>query len=166
MAERDLVIAEKVDYSGVFDYSGFYSFAHSWFKEEQYGVDESKYSEKVSGDARDIIIEWKASKLLSDYFKIEFKITFFVQGLSDVEVEIDGKKKKMNKGKIEAEIKGALVRDPDSKWDKSPMLRFFRDVYSKFIVPGRIYGLKQKVTSDAQRFKEELKAYLEIYGRR
>ena len=54
--------------------------------------------------------------------------------LTDVEVEIDGKKKKMNKGKAGLEIKGILTRDPDSKWDTSAFYSFIRDIYNKYII--------------------------------
>lgn len=166
MAEKEEVIKEKVEHSGIFNFSEFYSFAHRWLKEEDYGVAEEKYTEKVSGNARDIYFEWKASKQLSDYFKIEIKMKFDISDLVDVEVEIDGKKKKMHKGKVGLEIKGTLVRDPDSKWDTSPFYRFLRDVYNKYLVPKRVENISMKVQSDVKDFKEELKAFLELLGRR
>lgn len=166
MAERDMLLKEKVDHTGLFDFKGFYKFAHRWFNDEGYGVVEEKYSEKVSGNARDLVIEWKASKPLSDYFKIEHKIKFTIEKMSDVEVEIDGEQKQMNKGSVEMEIKANLVTDPNSKWDKTPFYRFLRDLYSKYIIPSRVDALENKVKGDAQTFKEELKGYLEIYGRR
>ena len=166
MAERDNVIREKHDYSGLVDFSGFYSFCWGWFKNELYGVDEIKYAEKVSGNSRDIDIEWRATKPISDYFKIDFRLVFEIRELSDVEVEVEGKKKNMNKGKISVEIRGALVRDPDSKMDRSPVLKFFREIYSKYVIPGRIEDMKLKVSGDAQTFNEEMKAYLDLIGRR
>ena len=76
MSEKDRIIEEKISHSGIFDFKSFYSYAHSWFKEEKFGVVEEKYSEKVSGNSRDITIEWLATRKLSDYFKIEIKIEF------------------------------------------------------------------------------------------
>lgn len=166
MAERDMLLKEKVDSTGIFDFKGFYGFAHNWFKEKGYGVDEEKYSEKVSGNARDITIEWKATKKLSDYFKIEHKIEFRIEKMTDVEVEIDGVQKQMNKGKVEMTIKANLVQDPDSKWDKTPTYRFFRDLYSKFVIPTRVDDLRGLVIGDAQGFKEQLKAFLDLQGKR
>src|SRR3989344_844307 len=100
MAEKDFILKEKLEYSGLFDFPSFYSFAHSWFKERGYGVAEEKYAEKTDGNSRDIDIEWRAAKLLSDYFKAEHVITLRISGLVDVEAEIDNVKKKMNKGRI------------------------------------------------------------------
>ncbi|MAG38252.1 hypothetical protein CMI45_02615, partial [Candidatus Pacearchaeota archaeon] len=113
MAERDMLLKEKVDHTGIFDFKGFYRFAHTWFKDEGYGVDEGKYSEKLSGNSKNLTIEWKATKQLSDYFKIEHIIRFTIENLTDVEVEVDGEKKQMNKGKVEMEIKANLVSDPE-----------------------------------------------------
>lgn len=166
MAEKEEILKEKVEHSGVFDFAGFYSFAHSWFKEENFGVNEEKYAEKTSGTSRDIDVEWKAFKSITDYFKFEYRINFEVKDLTDVEVEIDGRKKAMNKGKVSVEITGTLVFDKDSKWDNSPFSRFMRDVYNKYIIPSRADDMRIKVANLAQRFKDELKSFLDLVGRR
>ena len=166
MAEKDQILKEKIDHNGYFDFKSFYSFAHSWFNEENYDVAEEKYSENVSGANRNIKFEWACTKQISDYFKLEMKIKFEVTDLSEVEVEIDGKKKKTNKGKVSVEVKGSLIRDPDSKWDGTHWTRFLRDVYSKYVVPGRIDNMTGKVNADVIAFKEQLKAFLELSGKR
>ena len=167
MSEKDILIKEKMDHSGIFDFAGFYSYAHFWFKDHNYdGVTEEKYSEKVSGNTKDIFIEWKAVKRLSDYFKIEQQIKFEISGLTDVEVEIEGKRKKMNKGKIGVEVKGVMIRDPDSKWDKTPLSRFFREVYNKYVIPGRVIAIEEKIMADTRSWKEDLKSFLELTGKR
>ena len=166
MAEKEQLTQEKFEYSGIFDFKAFYSYAHSWFIEENYGVVEEKYSEKVSGNSRDILIEWLASKKLSDYFKIEIKIKYEITGLTDVEVEIDGQRKKMNKGKVKGDIKGLIIKDPDSKWDSAPLYRFMRDTYNKYIIPGRINAIEDRIRNDVRTFKEEIKAFLEMSGKR
>lgn len=166
MAEREQVLKEKLEQSGIFDFPSFYSFAHSWFKEEGYGVDEEKYAEKTDGAKRDITVEWKAYRRLTDYFRVEHKIKFDISGLTDVEVEVDGQKKTMNKGKVVAEITSTLVMDPQSKWDTSPFNRFMRDLYNKYIIPSRVDASKDKASDDGKKFKEELKAFLDLTGRR
>jgi hypothetical protein len=105
-------------------------------------------------------------KLLSDYFRIEHEIKFEIKGMVEVEVEIEGKKKKMNKGTIDIEIKGILIKDPESKWDKTPFFRFLREVYNKYIIPGRVDKLEDKVRDDVKDYKESLKAFLELTGKR
>ena len=166
MAEKEQVVKEKITYSGVFDFKGFYACAHKWLQNESYGLTEDKYSEKVAGNAKDIVIEWTASKKLSDYFKIEIKVKFDIAELSEVELEIDGKKKKANKGKVDVDIKGNLIRDPDSKWEETPVWRFLRDTYNKYVIPKRAEDIGDKVDGSVKDFKEELKAYLDLLGKR
>jgi len=167
MVEKDQIIKERVDHSGLFNFSELYTFMHTWLKNNLYGVNEEKYSEKVSGNTRDISIEWKATKKISDYFKIEHTIKIDIIGLSDVEVEIDGKKKKMNKGKIAMEIKGVMIKDPKNTWDETvPVYKFMREVYDKYVIPQRILSMADKIESDVRAFKDEIKAYLELTGKR
>jgi hypothetical protein len=167
MAEKDLLIKEKVEYSGVFSFSGLYKFVHAWLKDEEgYGVVEGKYSEKVGGSGREISVEWSASKGLGDYFKIELGIEFKASDLVDVEVEIDGQKKKMNKGKISVDMKGALIKDPKSKWEDTPLNKFLRDVYNKYVIPQRVDDREGMVKGNVKDLKEEIKSYLELSGKR
>ena len=166
MADKDLILKEKVAHSGIFDFSAFYSYAHSWFYEEGYGVVEDKYSEKIAGNKKNLYIEWTVTKKLTDYFKIEYKLKYYIDNLTDVEVEIDGEKKSMNKGNVMVEMKGYLVKDYESKWEVSPIHRFLRDVYNKYVIPGRINDLSGKTIGDLQTFKDELKAFLELSGKR
>ncbi len=166
MPEKDLVIKEKIENSGLFDFPAFYSYAHSWFINEQYGVVEEKYSERVSGNKRDLVIEWKATKKFSDYFKVEIAVKFEIGEMTEVEAEIDGKTKKMNKGKVVVEIKAVLVKDHESKWESSWSSRFFRDIYNKYIIPTRVFAMNNKAEDDVKKFKEEIKAFLELSGRR
>jgi len=167
MVEKDQIIKEKLDHSGIFDFSELYGFMHTWLKDNLYGVNEERYSEKVSGTGRDISFEWKATKLITDYFKIEHTIRVEVTGLTEVEVEIDGKRKKMNKGKIAMEIKGVSIKDPANTWDETkPFYKFLREAYDKYIIPARVKGIADKIENDVRAFKDEVKAYLELSGKR
>ena len=166
MGVKDIIIKEKLEDSGIFSFDEVYSYAYTWFKDEGFGLVEEKYNEKVSGNTREIKFDWVASKGLSDYFKEEIKISVEVEGLTDVEVEIDGKKKKSNKGKIKFDIKGTLISDPNSKWDSTPMYTFMRDIYSKYIIAGRTGAMEGKVQGDVVDFKENMKVFLDLIGQR
>jgi len=166
MADKELILKEKVEHTGLFDFVGFYQFANAWFREEDYGVSEERYTEKVKGNAKDMRIEWNATKEFSDYFKIQQSINFNIKDMSEVEVEINGTKKTMNKGNIEIEIKGFLIKDYESKWETSPGYRFLRDVYNKYIIPARVKSMKDRVEDEVQEFKDEMKAFLDVPGLR
>ncbi len=166
MADKDKVIKEKVDHSGIFDFPSLYSYAHDWLNEEGYGVVEEKYSEKVSGTGREINIEWKASKKITDYFKIEMDIEFEIKEMTDVEAEIDGKKKKMNKGKLSLELTGNLIKDHESKWEGSPLNTFLRGIYNKYIIPSKVKSIESKIENDVKELKEQIKSFLSLTAKR
>lgn len=167
MTEKDLLIKERVEKDGLLSFKEFYRFAHSWFKDEQYEpIVEEKYQEKMSGGSRDMVIEWRTWKRISEYFQIEAWIKMEIFGMTEVEVEIDGKKKKMNKGRIMMEIKGSLIKDPDSKWDGTAMYRFIREMYDKYVIPAKVDRLEDKIKDDVRDFKEACKSFLELQGRR
>lgn len=167
MAEKEELIKEKLDHSGIFDFKAFYSYAHKWLLDEEFGVVEEKYAEKISGtNTRDIDIEWVAKKKLSDYFRIDFKLEFEIRGLTDVEVEIDGERKRSQKGKVSLTIKGALIIDHQNKWETPPFYKMMRDIYNKFIIPARVEEMREIVRRNAISLNEEVKAFLELSGRR
>src|SRR3989338_493780 len=138
MVEKEGISQEKVEHTGLFDFPGFYTYAHNWFLDERYnGVDEIEYIEKVIGNSKSVSFKWKAYKKVTDYFKIEQEIQCRIDDMTDVEVEIDGTKRKMNKGKMEIKFKGTLVMDYDSRWETTAFYKFLREVYNKYVIPSR-----------------------------
>lgn len=167
MAEKDVIIKEVVKYAGYGDFKNLYSYAHDWLKGEKYSVTEDQYTEKVKGNSKEIEVVWKASKKLTEYFKAELDVKLRVLGLEDVEVEIDGKKKKMNKfAEVKIDIKGTLIHDYSNQWNKTATTNFFKALYNKYIIPERTNQIQGKVESDVQDYKEEIKAFLELSGKK
>jgi hypothetical protein len=166
MAKKDRIIKEKVEHSGVFDFKGLYSYVHSLLEDGGYGVTEKKYVENISDSKRNINIEWDSFKEVSDYFKILMEVRIDVSNLVDVEAEIEGKKKKMNKGKIAVEFEAHLIHDYDGKWEGSMFKVFLRDIYDKYVIPHRVHNVEAKIVGDVVEFKESVKGFLGLEGKR
>lgn len=166
MVERDRVIKEKIKHSGLGDFKAAYKYSREWLQKEGFEVTEDAYGEKVSGNSKEIEVEWTAVRKLSDYYKAVLKIKWRILGLVDVEVEVDGKRKNMNKyADLSIELSGVLEKDYDSKWENSPMNKFFKDVYQKYVVIERTREKEDQVRGAIQTFKEEMKAFFELTGR-
>lgn len=164
MVEKDKITEEKVKYNGFFNFKEVYQFVYRWLNEEDYDVEEKKYVEEVSGDAKKVELIWEASKKITDYFKIQLKLSWRVLGLKDVEVEKDGKKIKTNKGSFEVKITGTLVRDYRGGWDATPFTKFLRGIYDKYIIEGTMDKFESKTFGDVNDLAEEIKAFLTIEG--
>jgi len=162
MTERDKVTTQKIRRSGIFNFKDFYQFAYNWFIDEDYGLEEQKYAEEVTGDSKRVEIIWVAKKKISDYFKHEIKLYWNVVGLKNVEVEKDGKRVKMNDGSIEIKITGNLLKDYQSSWEGNPFSKFLRGVYEKFVIEGRIEAYEDKVSSTVTDFIKDMKGFLAI----
>jgi len=167
MAEKDTIFSSKIKYGGLFSFKDFYQFCYDWITEET-GLDvaETKYEEKIAGDSKEITVEWECEKKLTDYFKFLMKVNFKIGGLTNVEVVQDGVKLKMNKGTATVSVKGILVRDYDSKFEGTPMKKFMRAVYEKWIITSRVKQFEDKIAGDCDEFLGQAKAYLDLEGRK
>jgi len=167
MAEKDKLFSSKVKYNGVVNFADFYKFCYEWLRDETgLLLSEDKYSEKISGNSKNIDVEWSGFRNLTDYFRIEVKVTFKVIGLENVEITQGGGKMKTNKGSIEVGIKGNLVRDYEGKFEKSGFQKFLRGIYEKFVIVARIEEYQGKIVGDCDEFLSQTKAYLDLLGKK
>jgi hypothetical protein len=164
MAEKDKITETKVKWSGLFDFKEVYQFVYRWLDEEDYWIEERKYIEELSGDAKKVEILWVATKKVSDYFRYELKLLWRVVGMTTVEAERNGKKIKMNKGSFEVKITSTLIKDWAGTWEKNPFTKFLRETYEKFIVEGRVKQYEIKVFKDGEDLAEQIKAFLTLEG--
>jgi hypothetical protein len=167
MAEKDKIFSSKIKYNGIVNFADFYKFCFEWLRDETgLSLSENKYSEKLSGDSKNIDADWSGSRTMSDYFKFEAKISFKVVGLTSIEITQDGKKIKTNKGSIEVGINGTLIRDPAGKFEKTGFQKFLRGIYERTVIPERIEQLQGKAASDCDEFLAQAKSYLDLEGKR
>jgi hypothetical protein len=166
MVEKDKIVTEKIKRVGVFHFKETYQFMYKWLIEEDYWIEEEKYVEEVTGDTKKIEIIWSAHKKISDYFRNDIKLTWTILNMKNVEVEKDGKRVKMNEASFEVKFVGSLVKDYKSTWEKNPMTKFFRGVYDKFIIEGRIEKYEDKLFGDVKDLIQDTKGFLAIEGNR
>ena len=166
MVEKDVILKEQFRLKGMTRFEEFYELAYNWLKDEDYIITEKKYEEVAQpGEAKEVRIEWEATKKITDYFRIGLDIKWQVLGMKDIEVEIDGAKKKMQKfSELKMDLKGTLEKDYGSKWGASGFNKFLREIYDKYIIPVRTEQMETKVRETVQSFKDELKAFLELEG--
>lgn len=167
MAEKDTIFSSKVKYEGIMDFKEFYKFCYQWLAEEM-GLDivEDKYAEKISGDSKNIKVDWTGTRKVTDYFKFSVSVKFEVLNLVNVEITQDGKKIKMNKGSVEVKVKGTLVRDYEGKFEKTATRKFMRSIYEKWVIKSRIEEYEGKLVADCDEFLAQAKAFLDLEGKK
>ncbi|MEX2017146.1 MAG: hypothetical protein WD876_01605 [Candidatus Pacearchaeota archaeon] len=167
MSEKETIFSSKIKYNGIFLFKDLYKFCYEWLKEET-GLEivENKYNEKLSGDAKEIEVEWTGTNEMTDYFQFEAKIGIKVGGLKKVEVNKGGAKVEMNSGSVEISMKGNLVRDYEGKFETTAFRKFLRSIYEKWIIASRIEHYEDKIISACDEFLSQAKAYLDLEGKR
>ena len=167
MAEKDQVFSSKMKYEGIVSFKDFYKFCYDWLKEEtELDVAETKYTEKLKADSKDIDIEWVGVRKVTDYFKFQIKVVFRILKLKEVETTQGGVKIKTNQGSVEVKVTGTLIRDYESKFEVTVHKKFLRSIYEKWVIPSRIIQFEEKLISDCDEFLSQAKAYLDLEGKR
>lgn len=168
MAEKETIYSSKISYNGVFSFKDFYKFCYDWLKDEVAlnPIVEDKYAEKIEGPVKNIDVDWTGTKDLTDYFRLEAKVTFRVKGLSEIEVNEGGAKIKTNKGSVELSIKGTIVKDYKGRFEISAFKKFLRGVYEKYVIHSAIEEYKEKISSACDNFLNQAKAYLDLEGKK
>jgi len=168
MAEKDTIFKTKLKAKEcIFNYGDYYKFCYNWIMQEigMNAFAEKGYSEKISGENKDLEIKWEGYKNLTDYFRMEIKINFKVLKMKKVEVLKDGVKISANQAMSnELDVKGILVRDYQGKFEKTAVTKLWRGIYERWIIPERIDQMENKVYSELDEFVGQVKAYLALEG--
>lgn len=168
MAEKETIFSSKVKYNGIFSFRDFYKFCYEWLTEETKldPLTEEKYEEKIKGDTKEIIVEWKGERELTDYFRFDMEIKFELKNLKEVEVVQEGVKVSTNDGSVKVSVKGILVRDYKGKFEMSAFNKFLRSIYEKWVIASRIEEYEGKIAGDCDEFLNQAKAYLDLEGKK
>jgi len=166
MSEKEDIFSSKVKYGEIFNFAEYYKFCHDWLEDEGYWVVEDKYVEKLKGDAKEIDAEWTCKKKITDYFLFQLKVKFKVINMKKIEINYGGNKINTNKGTVETNLKGTLVRDYEGKFESSAFLKFLRSIYEKWVVPSRVEEFEDKLVDTCNDFLGQAKSYLDIEGKK
>lgn len=165
--EKDTLFKSKVKHTGTFNFKELYRILFEWLIDENYDVNEKTYKEVIgAGGAKEIEIEWDATRKVSDYFKFNMIIKWHIIGMTSVDVEIDGVKDKMNKGQFEIEAKIILLKDYENKWENRPIWKFLRTMYDRYLIRERIDKYEGKLIGEMEQFLGQCKSYLALTGKR
>lgn len=166
MAEKDQIFAEKMKYTGIWNFGEVYRFLYDWFTDKDYKVVEKSYTEKIKPDGKEIEIKWEAKRKISDYFRFVIKANWLILGMNEIEVQKEGAKVKMNKGYIEIKFTAVLEKDYEHRWENNAFIKFLRGVYDRYIIKGRIDDYEDRLLEEVDEVIAQAKAFLTISGKK
>lgn len=121
-------------FMGIFDYDGLYDLIYSWFKDNQYNVQEKKHEFKPTKAGKDIKIIWEGDRKVTGYVKYLIMIELEVYDFKPVEVIENDVKKKKCKGRVEIRITAQAELDYENKWETSEFNLKLRSFMHKYLL--------------------------------
>lgn len=164
MAERELIVDHlRVEYEGLFDATELYRLIDLFFRDKGYDKRDLKNIEKVRPEGKYVEIELMPWKKTTDYFKNEIKIRIIMQNLKEVEVEKDGRKIRLNQGKLNIVFDGYFTTDYEHRWEQKPSYFFIRTLFDKFFFSSYTDKYKGVLVHDTNTLITDIKTFLNLY---
>lgn len=163
MAEiKTLIDGKSLSYEGVFNLRELYRLIDKWFRDHGYEKQEIKNWEDVSQNEKQIILEIVPYKKVSDYARLDVRIFMIFSKLTEIDLDKDGIKFKMNKGRAEFYFDAYVVTDYENKWETRPVFYFIKNVFDKWVYRVYTNTYDGEVIRDATEIENEIRSYLNM----
>jgi len=163
MSEELLVAGPTtVKHKGVFDLDEFYKFLHDLLDSLGYSIEERKYKQKDVPGGKEVEISWECTKKVDDYTMFRINIDITIKSLVDVQVQRGDIRVPAHKGDMEFKLKGWIITDYEDKWEKSPILKFLKGIYDRYLYKPTFENLQKKVWEESYTVENEVKAFLNL----
>lgn len=162
MAERLSLKKESITYTGLFEVKEVIVVIRQWASDTGYWVIDASQNESIRPDGKYVTLDWTIFKKFSDYAKSVFKLHLQFQGVKDVVVERNGKKHKLQEGKILMDFEVILETDYEGRWEAKPVYYVLRTVFEKYVYSPFISRFESSAKADFNSLKASIKSYLNI----
>jgi len=164
MTERRLVVDHlKLSYEGLFNVQELYLLIDRWVREKGFDKREVRNQEHVKPTGKYIELELQPWKKITDYARHVIKINLVLLHIKDVIVEQEGKRYKMQSGKINITLDGYLDTDYEDRWEQKPFYFFLRTIFDKFVYRTYSADFENLLIENVTQLQQALKSFLNLY---
>ena len=163
MAEiKTLIDGRSLSYEGVFNIKELYRIIDTRFKDRGYDKQEIKNWEDVSESEKQVVLEIIPYKKVSDYARIDIRIFMIFSKLSEMDIEKEGIRYKMNRGRAEFYFDAYVVTYYENKWQTRPLFFFIKNVIDKFIYRVYTSSYDGEAIRDCSDVENEIRSFLNM----
>ncbi len=169
---HNLLVAKfEVEYEDILNLKELYKTVFEWteqwgFKSVGNGQPEFLYMELVGGNgAKNHHVWWRFKRDDSNYFRNFLKIDFQTLNVASVELMLNGKKVKTNKGDIIIRVEGWLMLDYKEEWKNNSLLSFFDKWFVKRWYKKSIEAQKKELWFEVYNLQDTIKQFLDVNTR-
>lgn len=165
MVEKLLVINHRqIKYKGIFRADELFSTINRALGERGYVKKEKKTEELVKEEGRKTYVELRPYKVVTNFATLMIKIMVNLDNIIETVEEIDGEKKKFQKGNMDIFFDSWVMTDYESRWGMKPLFYLLKAVIHKFIHAYRLEGsFPDIVTKDTAFVYGKIRKLLDSY---
>ena len=164
MGERRSILLKQIKYEGLFNVIDIFNLTDDWIKDKGYDRSEAVNEEIMGEKGKQIRVKFLPWKKTSDYAKNVLKLKFMFHEVNDVIVEIDGSKKKIQKGRVEVTIEGYIETDYEGKMQNRPFYFFMRELFDRFFYKLYTRQAEGLLIGDADQFWLLMRQYFNMHS--
>jgi hypothetical protein len=159
---RALTFGEIVEYKGLINVEDLYKLIDKWFRDHGYDKNEIWSYEEIYEDGKQITLKIQPYKKISDYIRIEIRITATLKKLNEVILEKKGLKIKTMKGEARFVFDTFIITDYGGHWETRPLYFFMKTVAEKFLYKSYIDNYNDLLLKDKDDIKREIRKFLNM----
>ncbi len=164
MVEIKIVVDTlQLSYDGLLNVNELYMLVDKFFRDHLYDKREAQNMEKVEPKGKYIELELIPYRKMTDYVKFVIRIRIHMFNVTDVEIEKDGQKVKLQKAKINMVFDGFLETDYEGRWEGKPEYVFLRTVFDKFVYKIYTEKFEKQLEEDVHNLHTQIKSFLNLY---
>ena len=163
MAEKLMILqGDKLTYDGLFDMKELIAVIRQWGSDAGYWVIDSSQNESARPEGKYVTLDWIIFKKFTDYAKSLLKMNIQFQGVKDVIIEREGKKVKVQEGKIFISFDVILETDYEARWEVKPLFYVLRVIFEKYVYSPYMSKFERQIRDDYGMLKNSMKTYLNL----
>jgi len=167
MVEHEIiVIEERINYEGLFSIDEVHKLITEYLQKRHYDLYDKLQSEAVRPEGKDIDIQMEPEKNIDDYTAFLIKIRIFCTHLKDVTVEQDGRKRRLNDGKVQIVFDAFLRTDYQHRMASKPVYHVLKTIFDKYIFKTSTAKHEQALKDDVAHLKDQVANYLNLWKKR
>ena len=153
----------KLEYKGPLVLNDMFRMIETFVWEEGYDKQHEKDFELNNPAGKSF--EWQVSpwKKISDYSQYILKIRILGYDFVKSDIMVNGKKSKVDTGRVIVVIDAFLQNDYDNYWDEHPVLYFLRTIYDHFIFKVYTENLEHRLVHDMNMLADDISKFFNMY---
>lgn len=153
----------KLEYKGPLVLNDLFRLIENFLWEKGYDKQHEKDFEINTSIGKSF--EWQMSpwKKITDYSQYILRIRLIGFDFVKTDMIVEGRKKKIENGKVIVVIDGFLQHDYDGYWDERPILFLLRTIYDYFIF--KVYGenLEHRLVHDVNVLSHDIQKFFNMH---